>query len=93
MCVVCLNRSIAVTTSVVTLEALESALDTLLAVSSENQFEAIQVFNAFEMPRLHFSPHTNSYELKADSHRRIHSGPEERLNLLRDRYEKVMPVL
>ncbi|GAB9463817.1 hypothetical protein Gpo141_00001264 [Globisporangium polare] len=77
------------TTSVVTLEALESALDTLLAVSSENQFEAIQVFNAFEMPRLHFSSHTNSYELKADSHRRIHAGPEERLNLLRDRFISV----
>lgn len=73
------------TTSVVTLEALESALDTLLAVSSENQFETIQIFGAFETPKLHFSGHTNSYELKADSHRRIHAGPADRLNLLRDR--------
>ncbi|TYZ58561.1 hypothetical protein PybrP1_007279 [[Pythium] brassicae (nom. inval.)] len=76
-------------TSVVTLEALESALDTLLAVSNENQFEAIQVFGAFETPKLHFIAHTNSYELKADSHRRIHAGPADRLNLLRDRFISV----
>lgn len=72
-------------TSVVTLEALESALDTLLAVSSENQFETIQVFGAFETPKLHFSTHTNSFELKADSQRRIHGSAVDRLNLLRDR--------
>jgi hypothetical protein len=78
--------SAVVTTSVVSLEALESALDTLLAVSSENQFDAIQVFNAFETPKLHYTSHTSSYELKSDAHRRIHAGPEHRINLLRDRY-------
>ncbi|KAF1330108.1 DNA polymerase epsilon subunit, partial [Globisporangium splendens] len=77
------------TTSVVSLEALESALDTLLAVSSENQFDAIQVFNAFETPKLHYSSHTSSYELKSDAHRRIHASPEYRINLLRDRFISV----
>uniref|UniRef100_K3WKM4 DNA polymerase II subunit 2 n=1 Tax=Globisporangium ultimum (strain ATCC 200006 / CBS 805.95 / DAOM BR144) TaxID=431595 RepID=K3WKM4_GLOUD len=77
------------TTSVVSLEALESALDTLLAVSSENQFDAIQVFNAFETPKLHYTSHTSSYELKSDAHRRIHAGPEHRINLLRDRFISV----
>lgn len=33
---------------------------------------------------------TSSYVLKADSRRRIHAGPEERLDLLRDRYEKAV---
>ncbi|RLN63551.1 hypothetical protein BBP00_00004060 [Phytophthora kernoviae] len=77
------------TTSVVTLEALESALDTLLAVSAENDFEQIQVFGAFDMPRLHFNSHNSSYELKADAHRRLHAGPEARLQLLRDRFMSV----
>uniref|UniRef100_A0AAV1UIC8 DNA polymerase epsilon subunit n=1 Tax=Peronospora matthiolae TaxID=2874970 RepID=A0AAV1UIC8_9STRA len=74
------------TTSVVTLEALESALDTLLAVSAANEFEQIQVFGAFYTPRLHFNTHTNSYELKADAHRRLHAGPESRIQLLRNRF-------
>ncbi|KAH7476908.1 DNA polymerase epsilon subunit 2 [Phytophthora ramorum] len=77
------------TTSVVTLGALESALDTLLAVSAENDFEQIQVFGAFDTPRLHFNTHNNSYELKADAHRRLHAGPESRIQLLRDRFMSV----
>ncbi|KAE9015715.1 hypothetical protein PR002_g13853 [Phytophthora rubi] len=77
------------TTSVVTLEALESALDTLLAVSAENDYEQIQVFGAFDTPRLHFNTHNNSYELKADAHRRLHAGPESRIQLLRDRFTSV----
>lgn len=72
-------------TSVVTLEALESALDTLLAVSSENQFESIQIFGAFETPKLHYASHSNSFELKADARRRIHADADFRLKLLRDR--------
>lgn len=75
-----------VTTSVVTLEALESALDTLLAVSAENDFEKIQVFGAFDTPMLHFNTHNKSYELRADAHRRLHAGPESRLQLLRNRF-------
>lgn len=67
------------------LEALESALDTLLAVSSENQFEAIQVLNAFETPCLHYNPNNSSYELKPGAGRRIHAGPDARLQLLRNR--------
>ncbi|GMF12551.1 unnamed protein product [Phytophthora lilii] len=78
-----------VKTSVVTLEALESALDTLLAVSAENDFEQIQVFGAFDTPRLHFNTHNNSYELKADAHRRLHAGPESRIQLLRNRFMTV----
>ncbi|CAI5723284.1 unnamed protein product [Hyaloperonospora brassicae] len=74
------------TTSVVTLEALESALDTLLAVSAANDYEQIQVFGAFDTPRLHFNTHTNSYELKADAQRRLHAGPESRIQLLRHRF-------
>ena len=70
----------------VTLEALESALDTLLAVSAANDFEQIQVFGAFDTPRLHFNTHTNSYELKVDAHRRLHAGPESRIQLLRNRF-------
>nr|KAE8937138.1 hypothetical protein PF009_g12954 [Phytophthora fragariae] len=77
------------TTSVVTLEALESALDTLLAVSAENDYEQIQVFGAFDTPRLHFNTHNNSYELKADAHRRLHAGPESRIQLLRNRFTSV----
>ncbi|RLN96760.1 hypothetical protein BBJ28_00025649 [Nothophytophthora sp. Chile5] len=77
------------TSSVVTLEALESALDTLLAVSAENEFEQIQVFDAFDTPRLHFNSHSNAYELKADATRRLHAGPEARLRLLRDRFLSV----
>jgi DNA polymerase epsilon subunit 2 len=71
---------------VVSLEALESALDTLLAVSSENQFETIQIFNAFETPYLHFNANSSSYELKSGAGRRIHAGPDARLQLLRNRY-------
>lgn len=73
----------------VTLEALESALDTLLAVSAENDYEQIQVFGAFDTPRLHFNTHNNSYELKADAHRRLHAGPESRIQLLRNRFMSV----
>ncbi|CAI5703471.1 unnamed protein product [Peronospora effusa] len=74
------------TTSVVTLEALESALDTLLAVSAENDFEQIQVFGAFDTPMLHFNTYNKSYELRADAQRRLHAGPESRLQLLRNRF-------
>ncbi|KUG00664.1 DNA polymerase epsilon subunit 2 [Phytophthora nicotianae] len=77
------------TSSVVTLEALESALDTLLAVSAENDYEQIQVFGAFDTPRLHFNTHNNSYELRADAHRRLHAGPESRIQLLRNRFMSV----
>ncbi|CAH0520175.1 unnamed protein product [Peronospora belbahrii] len=77
------------TTSVVTMEALESALDTLLAVSAENDFEKIQVFGAFNMPTLHFNPYNKSYELKANVHRRLHAGPESRIQLLRNRFMSV----
>lgn len=83
----------AVPTSVVSLEALESALDTLLAVSTENQFEAIQVFNAFEMPYLHFNANSSSYELKPGAGRRIHAGPDARLQLLRNRYGAYLVTL
>ncbi|CAI5747422.1 unnamed protein product [Peronospora destructor] len=74
------------TTSVVTLEALESALDTLLVVSAENDFEQIQVFGAFDTPMLHFNTYNKSYEFRADAHRRLHAGPESRLQLLRNRF-------
>lgn len=77
------------TSSVVTLEALESALDTLLAVSAENDYEQIQVFGAFDTPRLHFNMHNNSYDLRADTHRRLHAGPEARIQLLRNRFMSV----
>ncbi|DBA03656.1 TPA: hypothetical protein N0F65_006835 [Lagenidium giganteum] len=77
------------TTSVVTLEALESALDTLLAVSADNNYEQIQVFNAFETPRLHYNTHNSSYELRADRHRRIHGTAEDRIQLLRHRFQMV----
>ncbi|OWZ23863.1 DNA polymerase epsilon subunit [Phytophthora megakarya] len=77
------------TSSVVTLEALESAFDTLLAVSAENDYEQIQVFGAFDTPRLHFNTHNNSYELRADVHRKLHAGPESRSQLLRNRFMSV----
>lgn len=75
----------AVPTSVVSLEALESALDTLLAVSAENQFEPIQVFGAFDSPLLQYNANTAAYELKAGADRRTHAGAEARLQLLRNR--------
>ncbi|KAJ0409321.1 hypothetical protein ATCC90586_000558 [Pythium insidiosum] len=77
------------TTSVVSLAALDSALDTLLAVSDENQFERLQIFDAFSTPRLHYRPGTNSYELRADAHRTLHATAEDRLALLRNRFQSV----
>lgn len=83
---ICMLRlAAAVPTSVVTLEALESALDTLLAVSTENQFEAIQVFNAFEIPQLVFNQNNSAYELQGGSNRHIHADAEARLDLFRNR--------
>ncbi|TMW63259.1 hypothetical protein Poli38472_002200 [Pythium oligandrum] len=77
------------TSSVVSLEALESALDTLLAVSEENQFESIQIFDAFTTPRLAYNSANSLYELKADRHRSIHAPAESRLQLLRDRFQLI----
>ncbi|CEG41728.1 dna polymerase epsilon [Plasmopara halstedii] len=77
------------TSSVVTLEALESALDTLLAVSAENDYERIQVFGAFDTPKLHYNYHNNLYELKGNTHFELHAGPESRIQLLRNRFMSI----
>jgi DNA polymerase epsilon subunit 2 len=74
-----------VTTSVVSLSALESALDTLLAVSDENEYQRIQVFNAFEIPCLKYNINTNGYELKPELNRSLIASTEYRINLFRQR--------
>ncbi|ETV95230.1 hypothetical protein, variant 2 [Aphanomyces invadans] len=73
-------------TSVVTQDALESALDTLLNVSSDNDYQCIQVFNAFEQPKLVYHPSTKSYEVSADPSRKLHASSTHRLSLYRERF-------
>ena len=69
----------------VTLDAVDSALDTLLVVSAENEFEPIQVFNAFDSPQLCLNESTHTYELRDDSNRRLHGTAQDRLQVLRNR--------
>ncbi|OQR90110.1 DNA polymerase epsilon subunit [Achlya hypogyna] len=77
------------TNSVVTQEALESALDTLLSVSTENDYQAIQVFSALEQPKLRYESLSKTYEVVADRGRRLHAAPEYRVNLFRERFAAV----
>ncbi|KAH9115975.1 hypothetical protein AeMF1_010045 [Aphanomyces euteiches] len=76
-------------TTVVSQEALESALDTLLSVSRENDYESIQVFSAFEQPQLKYHPSTKTYEVSVDPTRKMHGTAKHRLNLFRDRFSSV----
>ncbi|RLO00916.1 hypothetical protein DYB28_013125, partial [Aphanomyces astaci] len=71
--------------SVVSQDALESALDTLLNVSSDNDYQCIQVFNAFDQPKLIFHPSTKTYEVSADPTRKLHASSAHRLSLFRER--------
>ncbi|EQC30298.1 hypothetical protein SDRG_11875 [Saprolegnia diclina VS20] len=75
--------------SVVTIEALESALDTLLSVSAENDYQSIQVFDAFEMPGLQYEAMTKTYSVGLDRHRRLHAAPNYRVNLFRHRFAAI----
>ncbi|RHY89298.1 hypothetical protein DYB35_004186 [Aphanomyces astaci] len=75
----------AVKSSVVSQDALESALDTLLNVSSDNDYQCIQVFNAFDQPKLIFHPSTKTYEVSADPTRKLHASSAHRLSLFRER--------
>ena len=77
------------TTSIVSLEALESALDTLLTISEENHFEPIQVFQAFEIPRLLYNTQNNAYELQLEVVRPLHASIDWQLHLFRDRFISV----
>ncbi|KAF0707399.1 hypothetical protein AaE_013621, partial [Aphanomyces astaci] len=72
--------------SVVSQDALESALDTLLNVSSDNDYQCIQVFNAFDQPKLIFHPSTKTYEVSADPTRKLHASSAHRLSLFRERF-------
>ncbi|RHY23046.1 hypothetical protein DYB36_012083 [Aphanomyces astaci] len=76
----------AVKSSVVSQDALESALDTLLNVSSDNDYQCIQVFNAFDQPKLIFHPSTKTYEVSADPTRKLHASSAHRLSLFRERF-------
>ncbi|RLO12970.1 hypothetical protein DYB28_012810, partial [Aphanomyces astaci] len=81
----------AVKSSVVSQDALESALDTLLNVSSDNDYQCIQVFNAFDQPKLIFHPSTKTYEVSADPTRKLHASSAHRLSLFRERYARTQP--
>jgi hypothetical protein len=75
-----------VKSSVVTKEAVESALDTLLNVSVENEYQSIQVFSAFEQPVLKFEPTSKMYEILMGQSCRLHADPKYRVNMYRERY-------
>ncbi|KAF0695024.1 Aste57867_14124 [Aphanomyces stellatus] len=76
-------------TSVVSQDALESALNTLLSVSSDNDYQSIQVFSAFEQPQLKFHPSTKTYEVSVDPTRKLHAASKHRLNIFRERFSVV----
>ncbi|RQM28964.1 hypothetical protein B5M09_002321 [Aphanomyces astaci] len=82
-----------VKSSVVSQDALESALDTLLNVSSDNDYQCIQVFNAFDQPKLIFHPSTKTYEVSADPTRKLHASSAHRLSLFRERYARTHHII
>lgn len=79
------NTPYAVSSGVVSLDAAESALNTLLVVSTENEFKPIQVFNAFDSPQLYLNEASHTYELRDGLNRKLHGTAQDRLQVLRNR--------
>ncbi|CCI39774.1 unnamed protein product [Albugo candida] len=78
-----------ISSGVVSLDAAESALNTLLVVSTENEFKPIQVFNAFDSPQLYLNEASHTYELRDGLNRKLHGTAQDRLQVLRNRFLSV----
>lgn len=71
--------------NVVTAEVIESALDTLLQVTPENDFQQVQVFSSFELPKLRFVSMKSTYELIPAGGCNLHANVDHRIDLFLNR--------
>ena len=71
--------------TVITVDTIDQALETLLQVTEENNYQQIQVFNAFDIPQLKCVPSKNAYEVLYPT-RTLRGTAEDRIELASNRY-------